>query len=102
VKTGGCDRAESGFKLTSVGLILRLPHNFNNLFHRKQRTPRHPQLTAIAVVFVILLVASDAELLVQARLGPLEIAFADSSGTAAGREEFGAIENSFQICQGER
>lgn len=52
----------------------------------------HPQLNTVAVVFVVTGIAGDALLLVQARLGPLEVAGADAGGVAAGWQEFGVIE----------
>jgi len=39
---------------------------------RKQRTPRHPELTAIAVVLVVGGIAGDAHFLVETGLGPGE------------------------------
>jgi hypothetical protein len=59
--------------------------------HQKQWASLHPKLNAVAVVFVVVRVASDSRFLIQSGLGPLELELADSDGAAAGRKEFGAI-----------
>ncbi len=69
--------------------------------HRKQRASLHPKLNAVAVVFVVAGVAGDSRFLIQAGLGALELELADSGGAAAGRKEFGAIENGLQVSQGD-
>lgn len=99
---GSWVRAESGIKLTSLGLSLRVPDSFGHLMHRKQLASLHPKLNAGAVAFVVAEVAGDSRFLIQAGLGPLEVALADSGGAAAGWKEFGAIENGLQVGQPER
>ena len=64
-------------------------------------TPWHPKFTAVAVVFVGPRLAGDAQLQIQAGLGPLEVARSGAGGGAAGRQEFGAIEDGLQVGQGE-
>ena len=60
-----------------------------------------PKPTAVAVVFVGPRLAGDAQLQIQAGLGPLEVARSGAGGAAAGRQEFGAIEDGLQVGQGE-
>ena len=67
----------------------------------KHLTPWHPKFTAVAVVFVGPRLAGDAQLQIQAGLGPLEVARSGAGGGAAGRQEFGAIEDGLQVGQGE-
>ena len=57
----------------SHALLLSLVFGAFAESQRKQRTPRHPELTTVAVVLVVGGIAGDAHFLVEAGLGPGEV-----------------------------